>query len=116
LATQMVKEYPDLQHICDYVGGCQNVTIICTKYDNTGNSELRGLTVWHIDTGDVDEGTWTWGVADTPNDKPNNHEAIQKAIRSYWMVWRLHQQEGPLHPSGPEIFPNSQPCEKDCWK
>src|ERR1035441_4663421 len=73
LATQMVSNYPELQHICDFAGGCQNVTITCTRYDNKGNSNLRNLTFWMIETGGVETKDEVEGVWSSSNDHLDNH-------------------------------------------
>ena len=47
-ASNFVKAHPRMQQICDAAGGCQKVTLTCSKYDS-GNDALAGHTFWHIE-------------------------------------------------------------------
>ena len=94
LATRLVKQYPEMQSICDRAGGCWNVTVTCEKYDNTGNSSLRNSTWWTIET---DDGSY--GMSKQDNDNIDTPSAIRDAISEYGKKL---------------IWPNVSRCEKDC--
>lgn len=113
LATQMVKSYPELQAICDYAGGCQNVDIKCTKYDGSGNTSLRNLTWWTIETSETSENS-VQGDGWSEEEHLDNHAAIEQAIRNFWedVEWRKHKHDED-HPA---VYPHQTPCPKDCWK
>lgn len=110
LATKLVKQHPNLQHICDYVGGCENVKISCIRYDGQGNSDLRNKTFWLVETGNLGDGTWQSGGGVAENDHLNTNQTIEDAIEAYWYWWRLQQTEEPVH----TVYPNGTPCDKDC--
>jgi hypothetical protein len=115
LATRLLPKHPQLQHICDYAGGCQNVSIKCTRYDGSGNTDLRNQTYWNIETGSVDGGNWEYGVSFQDNNHIDTDKAIDEAISLYWRMWSVHQELYKTEPKIP-VYPKSTSCDKDCLK
>ena len=111
LATRLVKDYPELQHICDYAGGCENVMVECTRYDGYGNTSIRNETFWSIKTSSL-MGERVRGTGWYPNDKPDIKGAINQAIEDYWYVWRFEHTPKDNEP----VYPHSTNCDKDCGK
>jgi len=89
-----VKHHPKLQKICDAVGGCENVTVKCEKYDGTGNTNLRNTTWWEI-TADGTE-----GQADI------QMGGFDGAVRDWFSSRAWDQEDHSDH----DIYPNSRPC------
>jgi hypothetical protein len=102
----MVKKYPKLQKICDLAGGCQNVTITCTKYDGTGNSILRNETVWHV------------VALDTTGIGFSSQGGFKQALSNEYPGWfgarRLEEEMRNEEKEKPTIYPNSKPCDLNC--
>jgi len=116
-ATQLLPKHSNLQHICDYAGGCENVTIKCTRYDGKGNSAIRNKTVWEIETGSVSDNNWEYGISLQDNSQIDTHQAIEDAIDMYWQMWRLHKDQAEEKKEKPEtVYPNSTSCDQDCLK
>lgn len=100
-----------LKSICDAAGGCENVEIICKKYDGSGNSNLRNTTVYYVDA--TVKGQSYEGVGFTENSAPNCHKAIAEAAEDFWDSYRVHNQESHEKET---VYPNSLPCNGDCFK
>lgn len=102
-ASEMVKKYPELQKICDLAGGCQNVKITCTKYDGTGNSNLRNETVWDV----VALGTTGTGFS--------SHGGFKEALGEEYPGWfgarKLEQEMRDEEKEKPTVYPNHTPCD-----
>ena len=116
LATQLVPKYPELKHICDYAGGCENVSIKCTRFDGKGNTNLRNQTEWEIETGSIEDNNWESGWSFQDNSSLNTHVAINTAIETYWYWWKVHQEQKSKSTAEPDVYPNTSSCDKDCWK
>jgi hypothetical protein len=95
--TVWVKRHPRLRRICDAVGGCGNITVTCTKYDDTGNSNLRGETEWQIDAGGF-RGYAFKGLG----------EGFDHAIDGWFEDRRDANADKKDEPT---VYPHSQPCD-----
>lgn len=115
LAYKMAAEYPGLQKICDSVGGCWAVHVTCEKYDNKGNTSLRNTTWWEIEAVPFTRrGIVGYGYGPTVG--LDNHAAINRAIEDYWDRKKQQEAIGSNFSPYSVVYPDSSPCDKDCWK
>jgi hypothetical protein len=87
----LAARYPELKSICDAAGGCEHVEVICTKYDGSGNSDLRNETFYKV-RAEVNGHAIT-GMGWTENAKPNCHKAIAQAARDFWTYLQMFQHQ-----------------------
>lgn len=121
--AELVKTHPRLQQICDIAGGCFFVDIDCEKYDDTGNTNLRNETWWHIVAKDATGYGWydstpTNGVYKihggdkTAKDlKDVKYIAIEEAISDWAENYKRHQDYENEHET---VYPHSTPCDGNC--
>lgn len=105
--SELVKTHPRLQNICDLAGGCDKVEIECTKYDNTGNSQLRGEIVWRIDA-DIPNIGHVFGIS-------FKKTLLEGAIKDWFRTYEMKKEEASRN-HGEKIYPNTLKCDKDCIK
>lgn len=109
-ALPLAARFPVLKSICDAAGGCENVEIICTKYDGSGNSILRNTTAYRVKA--PIKGRSYNGVGFTENATPNCHKAIADAAENFWDNYRFRNQESHEERT---VYPNHLPCKGDCF-
>lgn len=106
---KLAKSRPSLKKICDLSNGCSNVEIECKDYDDTGNTVLRNIIVWHVTALGIEGDGW--------HDK-GGHDAGQFAAHigldgAIKMWFELHDHPTPYSiPSPSSVFPNSKPCDE----
>ena len=102
-AAELVKTHPALQRICDLAGGCSNVDIECEKFSDTGNTILRGNTMWSVHAlGTRGSGFQSYG-------KP-----IERAVTDWFEARRIEENLNEELKAQTKVFPVPQPCESDC--
>ena len=107
-AQRMSKTYPEIKAICDSVGSCWNVKIMCTRYDGSGNSLLRNKTFWSITT----ENPYVGGYSIQDNAHIDTPSAIREAASNYWNIKKMRDEENV--DDNRTIYPNSTDCSNNC--
>lgn len=105
-AYSLSKTHPRLQKICNIEHGCFFVTIKCTKYDDSGNSDLRGLTFWEVSD-------WWDNINGAGIDKYDGKDSLNAAIKDWFRdkeIWEEINKED----ENKTVYPNSKPCDPDC--
>jgi hypothetical protein len=113
---ELVKTHPRLQKICDLSGGCQNIELKCRQYDNTGNSNIKGLVVIEIasDVLETDKYKTFRVVGYDQENKSENKQVMDKAIES-WLEFYEDTKGQHLKANPTLVYPNIIPCTRDCY-
>lgn len=126
-AANLIPEHPRMRKVCDLAGWCGNVEIECTRYDDTGNTTLRG-DVWvrvstifgaslsgdgwyHADgAGYAVHGLYFPG----PVHAKTAHEAYGLAVEAAINEW-LHEYDEDHAPKSEDVvYPHAESCDKGC--
>lgn len=110
-AKVLVKTHPELQKICDLAGGCNKIKIECEKYDNTGNTILRGETVWSIDTDSENDKV---GYINGTGFSSTSPHPLDTAIADWLLLYHAEYDPQPDGNVINKIYPNSKKCDDTC--
>jgi hypothetical protein len=113
-ASELVKTHPLLQQVCDLAGGCNNVLVECERWDNTGNSTLRGDTEWSVTVPGAAWNTPLHALGGGHSFKLQGG-SLDRAIEDYLYWYNSEKRQLAIDGTKKEtIYPNELPCDKDC--
>jgi len=95
-AATLAKTHPLIKKICDKVGGCQNVKVECTVFDKTGNSNLRGETMWSVEAFGAEGDSFK-----------SQGGGWDNAAQDWF---RAKRELSSSHSLDREVFPHQHPC------